>query len=320
MKYFLASILILSSLFLTSQAQNSSANENIFGKMTLAVVMPSYVEGLEDSHLEKLKSSIIEILTSNGLASFQSQNHLVLYPTIQLLDDRSVNAGVQNMTLVEAEISLFIKQPDNNILFATITKKLRGSGRTRVLALNNMLDRINKDKESYAGFIEKGKQKAINYYNSDCERIIEQAEKFSKTNQFVEALNLLFSIPEETSCFQKSKPMTIEIFKSYQAQTCQRMLQNAKAKLANRQFEEALGIISQMDPQAPCAPQTNELIIKATQETSQENKSQWETLQKLFADSSQLERYRLQLINDLLTKRYGGMPIYDYSRLNQNHK
>ncbi len=66
--------------------------------------------------------------------------------------------------------------------------------------------------------------------------------------------------------------MTIEIFKSYQAQTCQKMLQDAKAKLANRQFEEALSIIGQIDPQAPCAPQTNELIIKATQETSQENK------------------------------------------------
>jgi hypothetical protein len=64
---------------------------------------------------------------------------------------------MQNITVVTAELSLFIKQVDNNLLFSTISKSLKGSGSSKELAITNAISKITTNDPDFKTFIETGK-------------------------------------------------------------------------------------------------------------------------------------------------------------------
>jgi hypothetical protein len=66
----------------------------------------------------------------------------VIYPKFAIYETNVVEGGMQNITVVSVELSLFIKQVDNNMLFSTISKQLKGSGSSKELAITNAISKI----------------------------------------------------------------------------------------------------------------------------------------------------------------------------------
>ena len=130
--------LIILALSLPSFGQTT----NDVGKIALSVVMPENVDGLDISQLSKLQTKISQIVTVSGLASSGYNNNFVVYPKFAIYESNIVEGGMQNITVVTAELSLFIKQVDNNIIFSTINKPLKGSGSTKELAIANAISKI----------------------------------------------------------------------------------------------------------------------------------------------------------------------------------
>ena len=310
-KYFnyISIICLIFSCSKTSFGQTESQTN----KLTFALVMPNEVSGgLTETQLQRLHDKFVDALTENGIASLNVQNNLVLYPVIKLYNEQTVNPGLQNITIVEADISLYIKQLDSKVIFASVTKKLKGSGRTRDLAINNLVSNVKLDDESTRVFLEKAKTKAIAYYNERCATIIAQADQMMKMNQSQEALVSLFSIPAEVSCYQQTQTKAIEAFKAYQNQNCNQMLLNAKAKIANRQFEEGLGLIGMIDPSSPCKSEALQVIQQGGTQVEGDNKRKWDLLNKVFTDYAEIEKYRLGLMSQFLMAYALRTPQYTY--------
>jgi hypothetical protein len=81
--------------------------------------------------LSKLESKIIQITTKAGLSASGYDQIFVIYPKFAIYETNVVEGGMQNITVVTADLSLFIKQVSNNLLFSSVSKSLRGSGRTK---------------------------------------------------------------------------------------------------------------------------------------------------------------------------------------------
>jgi hypothetical protein len=316
MKKYINHIITCFLLFASLSTNTFGQTENLANKITFALVMPDEVSGgLSETHLQRLHDKFIDALTENGIASLNVQNNLVLYPIIKIYNEQTVNPGLQNITVIEADISLYVKQLDNKSIFASVTKKLKGSGRTRDLALNNLVSNAKFEDETTRIFLEKAKQKAIAYYNQRCSTILMQADQIMKMNQSQEALVSLFSIPAEVDCFQQAQSKAIEAFKIYQNQNCNQMLLNAKAKIANRQFEEGLGIIGMIDPSSPCKSEALQVIQQASGQVEGDNKRKWDLLNKIFVDSAEIEKYRLGIMSQFLAAYALNASRYNYQNI-----
>ena len=148
--------IIIASLFsLVTKAQTS----NEIGKISLSVVMPESMENLDDSQLSKLDTKISQIVTVSGLSDSGYNNNFVIYPKFAVNETNVVEGGMQNITIVSVELSLFVKQVDNNILFSTISKIIKGSGSSKELAITNAITKINTNDADYKSFIDKSKTK-----------------------------------------------------------------------------------------------------------------------------------------------------------------
>jgi hypothetical protein len=242
---------IIIAIILTNNLFAQTTND--VGKIALSVIMPDNVEGLNTSQLSKLETKISQIVIASGLAASGYNNNFVVYPKFAIYETNVVEGGMQNITVITSELSLFIKQVDNNMMFSTISKSLKGSGNSKELAITNAISKIPSNDPEFKTFIETGKTKIIKYYETKCEDIISKSDGFVKMQKFEQALGLLMSVPEEvSSCYNKIQDKSIVAYKAYQTQKCSELIQKAKTTLASNDFVGALNILADIDPSATC--------------------------------------------------------------------
>lgn len=305
-------IIIALGLTFTSFAQST----NDVGKIALSVVMPDNVDGLDVSQLSKLETKISQIVTVSGLAASGYNNNFVIYPKFAIYESNIVEGGMQNITVVTAELSLFIKQVDNNLLFSTISKQLKGSGSTKELAITNAISKISTSDPEFKTFIETGKSKIIQYYETKCVDIIKKSDSYVKMQQYEQAFGLLMTVPEEvSSCYNQIQDKAIESYKAYQTQKCAELIQKAKTSLAANDYVGALNILSEIDPSASCFNEAQTLAKTAETKVDAEEKKQWDFQMKQYNDAVSLEKQRVEAIKEIAVSYYKSQPTtvnYNY--------
>lgn len=293
---------ILLALLFSIQLKAQSSND--IGKISLSIVMPEYLEDLNESQLSKLETKISQIVTSSGLSESGYNNNLVIYPIFAVNETNVVEGGMQNITVVTVDFNLFVKQIDNNVLFSTISKSIKGSGSNKELAINNAISKIVTNDADYKSFIEKSKTKIIQYYETKCSDIIKKSDGFVKTQRFEEALGLLMSVPESVSCYSQVQTKAIEAYKGYQKTFCTKQIQLAKNANATNNFSETLNLLSEIDPSSPCYQESQLLAKTVEKKVNAEEKKQWDFQMKQYNDAVGLEKQRINAIKDIAVSYY----------------
>ena len=289
---------------------------NDIGKIALSVVMPENVDGLDNSQISKLQTKISQIVTVSGLGASGYNNNFVIYPKFAIYESNIVEGGMQNITVITADLSLFIKQVDNNIIFSTINKPIKGSGSTEELAIANAISKIATNDPDFKTFIETGKLKIVSYYETKCVDIIKKSDTYIKMQQYEQALGLLMSVPEEvSSCYDKIQDKAIEAYKAYQTQRCSELIQKAKTTLAGNNYAGVLNILSDIDPSATCFNEAQIIAKSVEKKVDAEEKKQWDFQMKQYNDAVSLEKQRIQAIKEIAISFYKSQPTnvtYNY--------
>ena len=285
-----------------------SQNESTSGKIALSVVMPDNVEGLSIGNLSKIETKITQILTATSLAATGYNNNFVIYPKFAIYETSIVESGMQDITISNCELSLFIKQVDNNVIFATISKPLRGSGKDKQTSLLNAISKISIKDPEFQTFINNGKNKIVAYYESKCGDIISKSESLVKMQDYEQAIGLLMTVPEEVSCYSKVQEKSIEAYLAYQNQKCIVQLQEAKTQMATNNFNVALNILSQIDPSTSCFKESQTLVNNAAAKIDAEEKKQWDLKMKVYNNNVALEKQRINAVKDIAVAYYRSKP------------
>ena len=235
------------------------------GKIALSVIMPKNVDGLDVSQLSKLETKITQIVASSGLAASGYNNNFVIYPKFAVYETNVVEGGMQNIIVTTCEVSLFIKQVDNNILFSSISKQVKGSGNSKQTSITNAISKIPVKDNEFQTFIEKGKNKIIQYYESKCGDIISKSESLVQLDDYEQAFGLLMSVPEEVSCYNKIQEKSVEVYNSYKERLCTKLVALATTEFEKNNINEGIDIIGKIDPSAKCY-ENAQLLIKKNQE------------------------------------------------------
>ncbi len=302
-KIFIA--LAFYSVTYTALAQTTSD----VGKIALSVIMPENVDGLDASQLSKLETKITQIVSASGLAASGYNNNFVIYPKFAIYETNNVEGGMQTITVTTCELSLFIKQVDNNVLFSSISKQVKGSGNNKQTSITNAISKVPTNDAQFKTFIETGKNKILQYYESKCQDIITKSESLVKMQNYEEALGLLMTVPEEvSSCYNKIQEKCIEAYKAYQNQKCAKQIQEAKTALAANNYNGTLEILSQVDPAASCFKEAQTLMKNAETKVDAEEKKQWDLKMKVYNDNVALEKQRINAVKDIAVAYYKSKP------------
>ncbi|GAB6393820.1 MAG: hypothetical protein MdMp024_0132 [Bacteroidales bacterium] len=278
------------------------------GKIVVSVVIPENVSGLTATQLSNLEAKIIQITTNSGLAAVGYNQNFIIYPQIDIYENNVVEGGMQNITVITAELSLFIQQVSNNFVFASVSKRLKSNGKNTELALTNAITQISVSDKNFISFIKKGKEKILQYYEESYDDIMRKADAYIKLQQYQQALVLLMGVPEEVSYYDKVLNKSIDIYKAYQKQTCSEQIHRAKAMSATMDYEEALNILTEIDPSTNCIKEAQLLVKSIESELSAEKNRQWNFQMQQYNDAVSLQKQRLNAIKEIAVAYYKNQP------------
>ena len=293
-------ITILTIFFLlniVSFAQNNRGKSDDAGRIALASVVSEQIEGLTPSAKSSLQNKLNQIATKNGMGGSSLNNRFIITANVVVLT-KDITATAPPMQAYTLEVTLYIGDGIEGTLFSSTSVTLKGVGETETKAYMAALKNLKVADPKYQSFIEQGKNKIIEYYNSKCDFMLKEAEMLTGQNEFDAAISKLVGIPEVCKeCHDKALTAVQPIYQKKIDRDCKIKLQEAQgiwnAGQDMSSAENTGAILSTIEPDAACFSEVQALNKKIADKIKQIDDREWKyTLKEQAQESERIEAYR----------------------------
>jgi hypothetical protein len=120
-----------------------------------------------------------------------------------------------------------------------------------------------KSSKGFSDFVKEVKQKIIDYYESNCDLIIKNAETTASKDDFDKSLAILSAVPTVCkSCYEKAQTKSTDVYIRKLERECQTLVAEAKSLIAAEEWEGAAGVLKKVLPGISCHSEAVALIEK----------------------------------------------------------
>jgi hypothetical protein len=280
MKKFIA-VLILTFVAISSNAQ---VKLDDFGRIVLNTYLPDNI-AIPLEAKDFLLTKLNQITSNNGMGGSQANPRFIITANVSV-GTKDIIAGPPQMIAQNLDVTLFIGDAFTNTIFSNTTLSLKGVGTNENKAFIEAFKTINPKNKEVTAFLEEGKTKIINYYNTQCDFILKNTNALAEQFKFNEAIYELMVVPEVCKeCYFKTKDEVGVIFRKKIESDCTEKLKEAKLIWAAEPTEigalQASAIMINIIPSDNCKTEINKLAseIKNKLQLEQKKKYDFEMLE-----------------------------------------
>jgi hypothetical protein len=234
--------------------------------LAVAVVVPPTMPGVDAAVRTQLESRLSQFLTGTGFAAVPGGSTLVMYPSLVVLEERTVGE-LQKRTMIKLDLSLYLKNASDGVLFASTNLNIAGVGPERNAAIINAVSSLRGGDPAVRQFASSARGRINEYYARNCDQVIADGRTQAGTGDIGRAMAVLMSVPRESAaCHEKSSATAVRVYAELQQRECQSRLTKAKAEAAANHFVDAIDALEGIDPSAPCAREVDDLLGEITRE------------------------------------------------------
>lgn len=182
-------------------------------------VLPVSSENLSENAAEMLYNRLNQAVSLNGMASTDNSNKFLLIPSVTVISIEPT-PSVPVQYVAEIEISLFLVDNSRKLMMSQeiLTKKGVADNESNAVleAIKTLKGRDPKLKK----MIVNGKNKIIDYYNSECDKVMQTISTYLEMGMYDEALNELNAIPQidaDLDCYKNTINILSQISAEQQA-------------------------------------------------------------------------------------------------------
>jgi hypothetical protein len=292
-RYIILIIVSLSCLYCFSQQDNS---------ITIGIIVPEQLDEVNADAFRLLETKLKSVTAANGISS-DLFGTFVMYPTVNIIDKKLVEGGMKNMYLIEIEMSLFVKQLNNNIEFGSCAKTLKGNGRNLSEAVKNAFTNIKPNDNTYTHFFAEIKKKIEVYYTTNKENMLKSAKTMASLQQYDQAMALLMTYPQSLNGADDILKTAVEIYKQYQNAVCSSIIAKAKGAISMQDYETTISLLETIDSESICQSEALKLIEQINKEIKAEQKKEFDLMNKVIDNEIALENKRIDNEMTLESKR-----------------
>jgi hypothetical protein len=296
-------LLLLISNSLIGFSQNNLASSNDEARISLLAVFPQQVSNISEEAKAVLINKMNLITSKYGIGgSTAKQRFIITANIIELTKD--IAPTTPAIYTYNLQLTLYIGDGIDGTLFSSLPINLKGSGKSEAKAYIMALKGVDTNDLKYGAFIEGGKTKIIEYYNSKCDFILKEAEMLTNKNDFDGAIASLTSIPEVCKeCYDKAMDAVAPIYQKQIDRECkQRLMEATTAWNAAQDLlsaENAGGILSQIEPGASCYKEALVLSSKIAQRVKELDQREWKFQMKQQQDNVDIKKATIKAARDI---------------------
>ena len=250
-------------LFITASvsAQNTRGKANDAGRIVLNTFIED-LEGVPAGALKMLKTKITQMASKNGMGGSESFPRFVMSADIDILT-QDITPTAPPKTALTLGVTLYIGDGIEGTVFATEYIELKGIGNNETKAYIQSFRALSPRNKKFNEFIETGKKKIIEYYNSRCDFILKEANTLADQKDFDKSITKLIEVPEVCKdCYDKAMDLSSTIFKRKMENECQENMSKSNSLIAQDKWEEAANPIAGYTPDMACYPDVKSLLTK----------------------------------------------------------
>jgi hypothetical protein len=257
MKTLLSFILLFLSF--VSKAQNSLSKSDDIARIVLNTYVPADAN-IKPAAQKLFESKLNAIVAANGMGGSGASQRFLISGQINELS-KNIIVGPPDQIILELEVNLIIGDGVDGTIFATEAINIKAIGDNETKAYIDALKKIKTADKNILAFVEKGKTKIIEYYNSKCDFILKQASSLSDQKSYDNALYVLSEVPEVCkTCYDGAMELAVKVYKAKVENECQLNITKAKAFIAQDNWDEAAKTVSNYTPDMSCYPEIKTIL------------------------------------------------------------
>ena len=288
---------------LLTYSQNNLGKADDAARIVLNTFIPDQVEGLTESAKANLSNKLSQIATKAGMGGSASNPRFLITANVVVLT-KDITPTAPPMHAYTLEITFYIGDGIAGTKFASTSLTAKGVGETETKAYNAALKNLKVADPKYQTFIEDGKNKIIQYYNSKCDFILKEAEMLTSKNDYDSAIATLTAIPEVCKeCYDKAMNAIGPIYKQQIDRQCK--LDFAEAKNAwnvsqdASAAEQASIYLAKIDPNSSCYNDAQTFSNTIAKRINDLDKREWNFKMKQQQDNVDLQKATIKAARDI---------------------
>lgn len=279
-------------LFCTLSVQAQNRLDDI-GRITIHAYVPEN-EDLPYEARKLLTTKLSQIITANGIADNENFVRFVLTAKVNVIS-KDIVAGPPPRISQKLDITLMLGDVEEDKAYAQATISAIGVGQSDEKSFIAAFKNINPKNTAITAFLQEGKEKVLNYYQTHCEDLIAEAKKQASTQNYEDALMLLTSIPDVcTDCFEEAAQVAAPIYTKMIEARGAEFLNQAQAVWAKNPTKEgareATQLLSQINFAASCMPKATSLMNEITAKMNEIDRREWEHEMQVYQDGIEREK------------------------------
>ncbi len=285
-------------LFLSVGLLKGQVKLDDFGRIVLNAYLPENI-GLPGEAQKLLLNKLNQIVVNNGIGGSQVNPRFIITAVVNV-GTKDIISGPPQMIAQNIDVTIFVGDAVKNSKFSSVILSLKGVGTNENKSFIEAIKTINPKNKEVVAFIEEGKKKIIDYYTTQCDFIIKEAQTLVKQEKFNEAIYELSLVPDVCQeCYYKCLDTLAGVYQKSIDQDGLKKLNEAKiiwsASLNPDGAEKAGEVLNTINVNAACQKEAKKLIASIEAKLKSDEKEKWLFKMKQYEDkiAAQKEQVRI---------------------------
>ena len=287
--------LIIASFLLLVQSISAQTNDSERIKLN-TYIPPSF--NLPNEAKGQLENKLNQITSSFGLGGNEYNPRFVITVVPNVLS-KEIISGAPTLISQNIDFTFYIGDGIDNTLFSSVNISTIGVGENLNKSFIEAIKEISVKDNKLKNLIIDGKNKIIDYYNSNCDIFLLKAESLAKQGKYDEAIYELNSIPPACkNCYLKCQDRLIIYFQQKINTECIEKLNQAKSLWTSAQngnaAQKASQILISIHPMSNCKQEVTTLFNTMRTKIENDERVAWEFKVKQYEDEVRREEELLK--------------------------
>ena len=271
--------------------------ESSVGDIYISVVKPERNEiSLEVAN--QLDNKMHQLITSNGIADTDPNGRFVITAK-SFIVSKDIIGGAPQRISQKIDFTFMIGDIIENKVFESYTFSAIGIGINENKSYFNAITNMKTNSPQFTSFVEKAKEKIIQYYASRCEQIIIEAKQQAANHDYQQAIYQLMQVPNICDCAEKCQTLMIEYYDAYTESTASELLNEAKSKWASSPNADGAAMVADVIARIPSGTKVQSeidvLIAEINMKLREDEKRDWAFKMKKYEDELNRQRREFEL-------------------------
>ena len=198
---------------------------------------------------------------------------------------------------------------------------LFGSGHTEGQAIMDAARRLNLSKSNFTEHIKKGINEIVNYYNANCNKLLQNAQSYAEVGNFDEAYALLYQLPDgaNLNCKQQCNSFLNSLLKQQAAAQCTHAVEEANKEWSLSPNAMGIGAVAEalqgIQVTKDCKPAYDALLNEIKKKNLKDELDEKQLQLKKYDNEYSLEKERIGAMREIALGYYKQVMPTVYLRL-----